>query len=369
MPVHYAGVGCDMDAILDLAARHGLVVVEDAAQGVLVDVSTGGRSASFGDARRAQLPRDEERHLRRGRRAARQRPAARRARRDRAREGHEPQPLLPRRRSTSTPGSTSARRTSLSELNAAFLWAQLEAADAITRGALRDLGALPRRRSQTLEAARACCAGRSSRRLACTTRTCTTCCSRRRAARDALHRRARGAAASTPCSTTCRCTALAPAGFRPRAGPMTVTEDASARLVAFRSGSAWTSRRRARHRRRRVLRRVRRARALGLVAIGAVALAFALPMQSVGCAQTSNYAAIRAFAAGHSYIDRYAEETCDVLHTHGHYYAAERPGTRLLRGAVVPRAARSGCDPGQSQRRTGLPRTRCSASRSAGSGS
>lgn len=68
-----------------------------------------------------------------------------------------------------------------------------------------------------------------------------------------------------------------------------------------------------------------RARALGLVAIGAVALAFALPMQSVGCAQTSNYAAIRAFAAGHPYIDRYAEETCDVLHTHGHYYAPKGP--------------------------------------------
>ncbi len=32
--VHYAGVGCDMDAIMDIARRHGLLVVEDAAQGV-----------------------------------------------------------------------------------------------------------------------------------------------------------------------------------------------------------------------------------------------------------------------------------------------------------------------------------------------
>lgn len=32
--VHYAGVSCDMDAILDIARRHGLFVVEDAAQGV-----------------------------------------------------------------------------------------------------------------------------------------------------------------------------------------------------------------------------------------------------------------------------------------------------------------------------------------------
>ena len=33
--VHYAGVGCDMDAIMEIAERHGLPVVEDAAQGVL----------------------------------------------------------------------------------------------------------------------------------------------------------------------------------------------------------------------------------------------------------------------------------------------------------------------------------------------
>lgn len=35
VPVHYAGVSADMDAILDIAARHGLAVVEDAAQGVM----------------------------------------------------------------------------------------------------------------------------------------------------------------------------------------------------------------------------------------------------------------------------------------------------------------------------------------------
>jgi len=35
VPVHYAGVGCDMDAIMDIAARHELLVVEDAAQGLL----------------------------------------------------------------------------------------------------------------------------------------------------------------------------------------------------------------------------------------------------------------------------------------------------------------------------------------------
>ena len=34
VPVHYAGVACDMDAVMDVAARHGLLVVEDAAQAV-----------------------------------------------------------------------------------------------------------------------------------------------------------------------------------------------------------------------------------------------------------------------------------------------------------------------------------------------
>lgn len=32
--VHYAGVGCEMDTIMDIAKRHALYVVEDAAQGV-----------------------------------------------------------------------------------------------------------------------------------------------------------------------------------------------------------------------------------------------------------------------------------------------------------------------------------------------
>ena len=34
VPVHYAGVGCEMDTILEIAARHGLAVVEDNAHGL-----------------------------------------------------------------------------------------------------------------------------------------------------------------------------------------------------------------------------------------------------------------------------------------------------------------------------------------------
>ena len=35
VPVHYAGVSCEMDTIMDIAKRHKLMVVEDAAQGVM----------------------------------------------------------------------------------------------------------------------------------------------------------------------------------------------------------------------------------------------------------------------------------------------------------------------------------------------
>lgn len=34
-PVHYAGVSCEMDTIMEIAERHGLAVVEDAAQGIM----------------------------------------------------------------------------------------------------------------------------------------------------------------------------------------------------------------------------------------------------------------------------------------------------------------------------------------------
>jgi len=37
VPVHYAGVGCEMDALMALAHSRGLVVVEDAAQGILAE--------------------------------------------------------------------------------------------------------------------------------------------------------------------------------------------------------------------------------------------------------------------------------------------------------------------------------------------
>lgn len=35
VPVHYAGVACEMDKIMDIAKRHNLAVIEDAAQGIM----------------------------------------------------------------------------------------------------------------------------------------------------------------------------------------------------------------------------------------------------------------------------------------------------------------------------------------------
>ncbi len=47
VPVHYAGVGCEMDAIMDIARRHNLMVVEDA-QGIMASYK-GRPLGTFGD--------------------------------------------------------------------------------------------------------------------------------------------------------------------------------------------------------------------------------------------------------------------------------------------------------------------------------
>lgn len=48
VPVHYAGVGCEMDVIMDIARRHGLMVVEDAAQGIMASYK-GKALGTFGE--------------------------------------------------------------------------------------------------------------------------------------------------------------------------------------------------------------------------------------------------------------------------------------------------------------------------------
>ena len=48
VPVHYAGVSCEMDTIMEIARRHNLMVVEDAAQGVMSEYK-GRALGSIGD--------------------------------------------------------------------------------------------------------------------------------------------------------------------------------------------------------------------------------------------------------------------------------------------------------------------------------
>lgn len=48
VPVHYAGVGCEMDTIMEIAKRHGLAVIEDAAQGIMATYK-GKALGTFGD--------------------------------------------------------------------------------------------------------------------------------------------------------------------------------------------------------------------------------------------------------------------------------------------------------------------------------
>lgn len=48
VPVHYAGVSCDMDKIMSIAKKHNLYVIEDAAQGVMAEYK-GQALGSIGD--------------------------------------------------------------------------------------------------------------------------------------------------------------------------------------------------------------------------------------------------------------------------------------------------------------------------------
>jgi dTDP-4-amino-4,6-dideoxygalactose transaminase len=129
--VHYAGVPCDMEAILALAAEHGLSVVEDAAQGIR---SRTGGAALGGIGRLGTLSFHETKNVHCG-------------------EGgallvNDPD-LVERAEILQEKGTDRARffrgqvdkytwvdlgsSYLLSEINAAFLWAQLEAADALVQ--------------------------------------------------------------------------------------------------------------------------------------------------------------------------------------------------------------------------------------------
>ncbi|PTL59690.1 hypothetical protein [Paraconexibacter algicola] len=67
--------------------------------------------------------------------------------------------------------------------------------------------------------------------------------------------------------------------------------------------------------------------ALALVALG---LGWALVMQSLGWAQTSYYAFVKALGAGTTKIDAYHWETRDKSYIDGHFYSVKAPGLPLL---------------------------------------
>lgn len=128
--VHYAGVGCDMEAIAAIAARHGLVVIEDAAHGLLA--SRGGRplggigalgTLSFHETKNVTCGEGGALLVNDPRLVARAR-VIREKGTDRAafNAGEVERYTWQDRGSSYLPG----------ELTAAFLWAQMEQADAIT---------------------------------------------------------------------------------------------------------------------------------------------------------------------------------------------------------------------------------------------
>ena len=73
----------------------------------------------------------------------------------------------------------------------------------------------------------------------------------------------------------------------------------------------------------------RRARA-GVGALVALTIGWALVMQSLGWAQTSYYAFVKALGDGTTQIDAYHWETRDKSWIDGHFYSVKAPGLSLL---------------------------------------
>ena len=176
VPVHYAGVGV-RDGRRSPRSRAPRAVRDRGRRAGLLATYAAGRSGA--SATLGALSFHETKNVMCGEGGALLVNDARlrRARRDHPGEGHRPAAASSAARSTSTRGSTSARSYPPSEINAAFLWAQLEQADEITGATARDLGA-PTTTPSPSWSARGACAARSSRRVRRTTRTCTTSCSR-----------------------------------------------------------------------------------------------------------------------------------------------------------------------------------------------
>ena len=71
-------------------------------------------------------------------------------------------------------------------------------------------------------------------------------------------------------------------------------------------------------------------RRYGLGAIACLAIAYATIMHSLGWAETSNFAVVRAFADGTPKVDRWHWETKDKSWYDGHFYSVKAPGLALV---------------------------------------
>ena len=131
VPVHYAGVGCEMDEIDRIAKKHGLFVIEDAAQGVMAAYK-GRPLGSIGDA--SALSFHETKNVIAGEGGALVVNRAEWV--DRAEilwEKGTNRTLFSQGKIDKYSWIDLGSSYLPSEINAAFLWAQLEHAEAITR--------------------------------------------------------------------------------------------------------------------------------------------------------------------------------------------------------------------------------------------
>ena len=132
--VHYAGVGCDMDPIVAVARRHGLVVIEDAAQALLASYR-GRPLGSIGDL--AAISFHETKNIQCGEGGALVMNDARWAERAEIlwEKGTDRSKFVRRQVDKYTWVDVGSSYLP-GEITAAFLWPQLEEADAITAARL-----------------------------------------------------------------------------------------------------------------------------------------------------------------------------------------------------------------------------------------
>jgi len=134
MPVHYAGVACEMEPILELARDHGLMVIEDAAQGITASYR-GEELGSFGEL--ACISFHETKNVTCGEGGAvlvNDRELVERA--EVIQEKGTNRSKFLRGETDKYTWVELGSSYLMSEVNAAFLWAQLEMADETTRARL-----------------------------------------------------------------------------------------------------------------------------------------------------------------------------------------------------------------------------------------